>query len=205
MSDQDPIVQIKQSELKAIMSTINELRSLVTAGNANVAPANETITRKRRESNVSIMFLDGLPVIGMANRGTDEEPVRLYEEVDPKDPRKYVMYADLIVLKADDSTEVIKKVPFLNFIQQGERKECPVVKILKKEWEINYGVTERQTLGEDKYRMEGTGVDADLVVEGVDMVYRVNVGGREIELSQEYVNMARATTRAQKQMIAEVA
>ncbi len=207
MSEQDPVVQLKQSELQALMKSIADLRGMVAASTANAGPASEgTVkTRRVRESVVSIMFLDGRPVIGMDNRGTEEEPVRLYEEVDPKDPRKYIMYADLIVLEADGETErVVKKVPFLNFIQQGERRECRVAKISKKEWEMNFGTTERRELKNDEYDMQGTGQDTDLIVEGVDMVYHVEIGGGEvIELSQEYVNMARAASRARKDFIAE--
>ncbi len=189
------------------MKTIADLRNLVAAGAVNAGPASEVgqKARRSRESTVSIMFLDGRPVVGMANKGSDDEPVRLYEEVDPKDNRKYVMYADLLVLEADgETTKTVSKVPFLNFVQQGERRECKVVKILKKEWEMNFGTTERRELRNDDYAMQATGQESDLIVEGVDMVYRVDIGNDEvIELAQDYVNMARATSRAAKNFIAE--
>lgn len=200
-------IEIDKAVYDELMTSLRSMREFIANSSAGAATAADTVTERnrRRDRIVTVMFVNNKPVVGLANVGSAEEPVRVYELPDATDPRKMVLYVDLLLLNDDGSTERVKKVPFMDFLQNGTRRECKVVKIDKKEWEMDFGTTEQKRVEGDEYKMKEMGTEVDVIVTGVDMVYKVEIAeGRVIDLAEEYINMARATKKPMKQVISTV-
>lgn len=201
MSEQK--IEMNTTEVKAMMDQIKSLTKTVQALTEAKAEQDENtgLVRARNVGNrtVTIMLVDGKAVIGLRNVGSPEQPVRLYEQPDPRDSKKYFLAADLIVkdLKTNEIT-TIEGVNFAEFIQQGERRECPILKMRGEEWSIDNGYTQKRELKGNDYKMQETELEVPLEVTGVDNYYVVDVNGTELEIFQDFVNMAKSTPRAEK-------
>ena len=196
----DENVTIKATEMKALMeqmSTLSKEVSRLTAGNADITKSKSRAKRTKEEPDMTIMFIDDKPVVGMVNKGSELNPVKVYEAPDPLDKDKRILKVDLQVLnQKTDTVEVIAGLNFLDFMQEGERQECKVIKIIERKWYLDEGTVEQQEVKE--YSMQGKGVDVTLEVAGVEYIYLMNIGGKEVEIHEDYVNMANSTPRREK-------
>lgn len=199
MSDEEK-VSMTTGELKALMTQMSTLTKQVTELTAKKADTPTGGARARREdksSDHTIMFIDGKPVVGMVNKGTTNSPVKLYDIPDPLDKNKSIMGVDLQIkdLKSGE-VEVIAGLNFLEFIQEGERRKCAVIRPIERKWYLDEGTVEQQEVKE--YSMEGKGVDVNLEVTGVERLYVMDIDGEEVEIHEDYVNMASAAPRREK-------
>lgn len=205
MSEQQKI-EVDASELRAILDQNKALSQTVQALTESMMSQKEENgqLKAKRVTNrtVTIMFIGGKPVVGLENVGSEHTPVRLYEEIDPRDSKKSYLAANLLVKNLEtDKFETIKAVNFAEFIQQGERRECPIVRMRGDEWVVDHGSTLRRELKGNDYKMQEMDLEVPLEVSGVDNYYTVDVDGKELEIFQDYVNMAKSTPRAEKQIL----
>lgn len=184
------------------MAQIGELTRIVTEGANNKEDQMQTGGRLQprpvRRNNVTVMFLDGRPVVGMENVGTEMNPVKLYEVPDPRDNKKYVLRANLIVKNlVTGELEIIKGVNFMEFIQEGERRECVVVKNRNENWVIEQGTVLKKEVKE--YRTVELDIEVPLEITGTERYFMVDIDGKGVEIHEDYVNMAKSTPRPEKQ------
>ena len=191
-------ITIKESEISALLAQNRELMAAIQLRDSQ--NATEEPAKKRtavRDRSVTIMFVDGKPVIGMRNVGTELNPVHLYETPDPRDSKKVVLCADLIIKDlGTDKEEVIKGVNFREFIDEGERRDCRVLKTQSKNWVIEQGSVLKKEVKE--YRTVELDAEVPLEVTGVERHYEVEIDGKSVVIFEAYVNMAKSTPRPQK-------
>lgn len=188
----DETVSVPKGELKEMMDQIANLTKVVqTLQGKDGAGAETRSVRKRKEKKVTIAMIDNMPVIGMRNRGDEYSPMYTWTEIDPKDPRKEVMYTDLVVRNMEtNKEEVIERVNYLQFMDNGGKKECLVIKQTGEEWEKENGVVTKMILPDgDKYQMEDLDIDVPDVVLGTVFTYVVDFGGKALEVHENYVNI----------------
>lgn len=198
------------AEIQALVQQVASLTAQIKANTDDKADQEiedgKLKVRGAKQRNVTVMFVEGKPVVGMANVGTEQTPVKVYEVPDPRDPTKRYLCVDLIVKNLETGAlETIKKMNFLEFLQQGDRRNCPVIKTRGEEWVIEQGRTLKRELEGDKYRMKELDIEVNLDIEGTDNHYIVDIGGgKQVEIYQDYVNMTKSTPQATKQIIREV-
>lgn len=192
-------IEMDAGEVKALIEQVNNLtRRLNEVESKDEADA---MPRARAATNrtVTIMFLDGKPVVELENMNPNGHEVLVYQMVNPKDNKTYIMCANIVTLDPKTKKkEVTKNVNFIEFIQQGERRELPIKRMRGERWLIEQGVTTKQELQGDKYHMKDLGIEVPLDVVGTDNFYIVDIDGEEVEIRDRFVNMAKSTPRPEK-------
>jgi len=192
---EEKTITIKESELRALIEQVQAQTNQKT----DVEETGKT-RRRVRERNVTIMFVDGKAVIGMVNHGTEDEPRKLYEHPDPNDSTRRVLYADLIIKDpATGKTETIKRVNWLEFLREGARQECRVIKTRNEEWIIDQGTVLKKEVKE--YRTVELDTEVPVDIEGTTRHYIVDIDGKGLEVHEDYVNMASATKVARREIV----
>lgn len=205
-------VEVNKEELAELVklasqvpALIQQVQTLVDAKANQDVEGNKLKARPVNNRTVTIMFIDGQPIVGIENVGTDQMPVKLYEVADPFDKDKRILTANLQVLDtATNEVKTIKGVNFLEFIQQAERRECDILKMTGEQWVIEQGTTMKRVLEGDKYQMKDLGIEVPLAIEGTDYEYVVDIDGKPVTIHQDYVNMAKSTPKAEKVVINKV-
>jgi hypothetical protein len=189
-------ITLSQAEFRALMTQMQTLtkqvQDLTNNTAANLADGETVRSRPVRNRTVTLAVVEGMPVVGLANAGSDVNPVYIREVPNPRDPKQNVLIADLIVLDvATKKTSVLKNTPYLEFVRNAERKVVPVIRSQEHVWENVDGTVTRKEVDYDKYRMVDTGEEVDAVVEGVTRTFYVDYNGTEIEVDEKYVNIVR--------------
>lgn len=198
-------IEMDAGEVKALIEQVNNLtrrlNEVESKDEADATPRARAATNR----SVTIMFLDGKPVVELENMNPNGHEVLVYQMVNPKDNKTYITCANIITLDPKTKKkEVTKNVNFIEFIQQGERRELPIKRMRGERWLIEQGVTTKQELQGDKYHMKDLGIEVPLDVTGVDNFYIVDIDGEEVEIRDRFVNMAKSTPRAEKVITNEI-
>lgn len=204
MTEADKEITMKASEAQALIAQVQALTQQVAAmsggNNDQAVEGGKVRNRPVRHHNVTILFIDEKPVIGMENVGTELNPSKLYEVPDPKNSKENILKANLIVrnLKTGQD-EVIKGVNFMELILEGERRECKVLKNRDESWVIEQGVVLKKEVKD--YRTVELDVEVPLEISGTERYFMVEIDGKGVEIFEDYVNMAKSTPRPMKQYV----
>jgi len=197
-------VTLPESEIAAILAQNAELasqvRHLITQGTDQSEDKGLLRAKPVAKSTVTIMFIDEKPVVGIQNQGTELNPVKLVEVPDPLDKAKRIFRANLIVRDPKtEKLETISNIDFMDFVQEGERRECDVLKNRDERWVINQGMVQKKEV--KGYRMVELDVEVPALIEGTERYFIVDIDGKGVEVHEDYVNMAKSTPRAKKEYV----
>lgn len=190
MSEQ---VTMPKEELESLMKTIKDLSARVGQVESQRADVDENSGKMRmrvtKERKITVMFLDGKPLIGMKNVGTEDHPLRIYEVPNPNDPRKQILQAEIILQDVKTGKTSVEKVNWIEFVQQGERRELTVVKTNEEPWEIEQGVIRRKEV--DGYSTVELDIEVPVIVEGSIRTFIVDIDGVAVNIHEDYANIAK--------------
>lgn len=182
-------VTIGASELRELLDSNRKLMQKVDALSSETAEEMPTLLRKEvEEKTVRVAFIDGKPVIGYKNRGTETRPQYAYERPDPENPKEMILYIDVLL----DGVDEAQPIRYKELMNEAEHTPCKVLKTESKPWEVLQGTVEAMQLPEgDKYRMESKGYKTPVGATGVTRTYTVQLpDGKELKISDQYVNIA---------------
>lgn len=189
----DPQVTLKQSELTAIMQNIKDLQMQVAQGAAGKADIDEGTGKMRlratKERKVTVLFVNGKPLIGIKNMGSEAQPMKVYDEVDPHNNQKRILVAHVQLQNLETGAITTEKVNWVEFIRNAEKRELRVLKTNEEAWEIEQGVVRKKEV--DGYSTVELDVEVPLIVEGTVRVFVVDVNGTAINIHEDYVNIAK--------------
>lgn len=180
MAETEKTVTLKESELNSIVAMNKKLMERFSR--------EENPTQKQKETKerlVTVFFIADKPVIGYANRGTENRPKYIYEKRDPMDDKNILAYVDVIV----EGREKPISLDYNEFMRECDRKECKVVKVEEKEWTINQGNTFGRSYMEGTYHMI-EGVLVPVEVKGMTRIFTVEIPeGGEATIHERYINI----------------
>jgi len=191
MSEDKTEVTVPKSELDAIIAQNAELIALVKSQNNGKGMDAANSINVKKERLVTIATVDGMPVVGMVNKGDEDAPWYSWTEMDPSKPNREILLCDLIVLDpATNKTEIITRINWLEFMDKGGRQDCPVKKRKGEQWEIENGAVTKRIVPEgDSYHMEELDMVVPDVVTGTIHNYVVDFKGTLVEVNENWVNM----------------
>lgn len=187
MPTEDKMVEVRESELKALIAEVQGLRTEVK-GVVEGGIGSGRVLRQITERTIVVRRIDGKAVIGFRNRGTATKPQTSYTIRDPKDPSKEVMYVD-VILEGMNPEDAIP-VNWAEFRNEAERVTCKVVKTEEKEWEIEQGMVKKKEV--DGYSMVELDYDVPVLVKGKTRIFTVAMpdqGGRTVRIHEDFANM----------------
>lgn len=177
-------IEINKSELAELIALNKKLLARVGEERAPKAKA-------VKEHTVSICFVNDKPVIGYANKGTASRPTYVYALRDINDPKREVLYVDLLL---HGQKEPIKQVSYNDFVRDAEVHHCIILETHKDEWVYETGVTGKKVIKDEDWRsyMEETGEVVPLEVRGVKRTFTVQLpDGSKMDIDENYVNIKR--------------
>lgn len=176
------LVSIPEDELKAILAVNKMLLAQFESG------GDSSQTRKKvKDHKVTICFVNGHPVVGMVDQSRGGTKEYIYELPNPRKPGDMISYVDLIL---DGVDEPLKKVNFVQFLNEAERQELLYTDVKDEPWEISQGTTEATEVKD--YHMEGSGNRVSLDVTGKHRTFKVILSeGRELWITEDAVNMTK--------------
>jgi len=185
-------IEVSKTELEAMMADNQGLRAQLNT----LMEAVQSLTSKQQESSgpkvlsqikerkVRITFVNGKPVIGFANRGTERTKSYVYEKPDPNNKNNRLLYIDLILKGQEEPISV----NYNEFLREGEAVECVVKSRDEKPWKIEHGMVRQKMV--EEYSMVETSVLVPLDVMGVDVKFTVELpSGELLEVDEKYVNI----------------
>lgn len=190
----EKVIQVKESEFKDLMDQLKaqaeRLQSLEEKGADGQAP----IVRPRRTTvrKIRVCLVNGLAVIGFANKGTENQPMFVYEAPDPTAPGKMKTYVDLILHGKENDKPI--KVGYIDFLQNCEKQEVIVKKIEEEEWVDDQGgaTVMQQNVPDGEYNFQSTGVRIPVEAIGKYRTFHVELAdGTSLILDERYANMSR--------------
>lgn len=194
MSEKDKIIPVKESELKDLMDQIKvqaerlqQLEDKDASGEVPIVRPRRTVVRKIR-----VCLVNGKAVVGFANKGTENQPMFVYEAPDPTMPGKMKTYVDLVLHGAEAEKPI--KVGYIDFLQNCEKQEVIVKKIEEEEWiDDQQGATVmQQNVPEGEYNFQSTGIRIPVEAIGKHRTFHVElIDGTQIALDERYANMSR--------------
>lgn len=195
MAGEEKTISIKETELKELLDSNREMAKNVKSLSDRVnelsgiaEPERATLLRKSvSDTKVRVTFLNGKPIVGFNNRGTENKPVYIYEKPDPNDPKNRILYADVML----EGAEKPMTVQYIELMQEGEHVECLVKKTSVKEWAEEQGHVEAQEIKGDSYSPNKKGYDVPVGAVHKDITYTIELPDeRLIDIDAEYVNIA---------------
>ena len=189
---EEETVSVPKSEMAAILQQVADLTKVVSSIQGNSAlNAEPTSVRRRKDKKVTIATVDGQPVVGMKNRGDEFHPMFTWTESDPKNPKREILYCDLEVRNMEtNELEVIERTDYMQFMSNGGKQDCLVIKPKGEEWEKENGVVTKRVVPEgDKFSMEDLDIQVPDVVLGTTYTYVVDFNGKALEVHENYVNI----------------
>lgn len=150
------------------------------------------VLRRVTERKVEVRMIDGKVVLGYKNRGSQQRPLYIYDEPDPKDRRQMIQYVDLI-LEGMKEGDAPLKVQFSQFRIESDRVKCRVINVEEKEWIINQGIVKKKEV--EEYSSIELDFDVPLDVIGRTRTFTVEIpkdygGPRNVSVHEAYVNIA---------------
>jgi len=184
----DEKIEISKDKLEAVLDQNKELMEMNRKFQEllNNKEEQKGVMRAEEipESTVRIMFVDGKPVKGFANRGTKERPLYVYEKRDADNPQERVLFVDILLEGKDEPIPV----NYNELFREGLREECPVIDTKNKEWKIVQGEASKKVIKD--YTMTETGVVIPMEVRGTSRIFTVKLpNGKEMDIHENYVNM----------------
>lgn len=155
------------------------------------SPVQRAQTPKNRK--VTILFIEGQPVIGYANRGSESHPRYIYNgRQDPQHHNEFIQFIDVLVRNADPKAlPLCFSLPYTQFLEESEKIECPILKTESKDWTVDQGITTGRTFQEGTYFMIESGI-IPVEVKGVTQFFTVQLpDGTEVKLHERYVNISK--------------
>lgn len=180
------MVSISEADFKELLRQNAEMISALKQNGSNFVGVRRNPTKER---NVSVLCIDGKPVIGYVNRGGDENrPTFIYEGPNPDDPKDRILFVDVILKGMDKAV----KLNYVDFLREAERKICKVLKTEEKPWSVEQGEVEVTEQPDGEYYTRGTGIYVPAGTKGVTRFYTVEMPDHsELTLHERYVNIAR--------------
>lgn len=180
---------ISNEELRELMEQnrvlIKQNRDLKKAIEEGGGASAEPLTLKKpKEHTVKLKFVDGKPVIGFANRGSEKSPVYVYEKPDPNNPKERIGFVDIILKGVKEPMPVV----YTEFLAEADVEVCKILKIEKEDASEQQGMVAGVEVKD--YRMEETGVQVPVLIEKQRYTYTVELpDGKSLDIDEEYVNM----------------
>jgi hypothetical protein len=206
----EKMVQISESELQVLKDAansatknaeaINSLQkqlNVMNSVNNDQAPGRKRIREIKDDADrtVRLRFIDGMPVVGFKNRGTEHRPLYIYEVPDPLHKGQTLLKVD-IVLRDGKGTEVEETVDYKEFIEQADSVECKVVKIDRTPVILDeQGYVVKKEV--DGYSTMEKDEEVDLIVTGEESNYIVSLPKQyadsfpngKVEVNERYINI----------------
>lgn len=133
-------------------------------------------------------------VVGFKNRGSENRPLYIYEQPDPKNPKENVLYVELILeKKAGEEKNPTLAVNYNEFRKESSRATCRVVDTEEREWLINQGTVRKKEV--EEYSSIELDYEVPLDVIGKVRIFTVEIpdefgGARNVKVHEDYVNIA---------------
>ena len=188
-----PKIEIEKDQLDAILDDNKAMKGQMTTlmeaiQNLTLKQSEQSgprVFKQIKERKVRVVFVNGKPVIGFVNRGTESRKSYTYEKPDPNDKNNRLLYIDLIL---QGETEPIS-VNYNEFLREGERVECVVKDQEKTPWTIEYGHVRQKMV--EEYSMVETDVLVPVEANGFTTTFKVEVPktGEILEINEEFINM----------------
>ena len=186
-------IEIEKGQLDAILEDNKGLKNQITS----LMEAVQSLTLKQSENSgpkvfkqikdrkVRVVFVNGKPVIGFVNRGTESRKSYTYEKPDPNDKNNRLLYIDLILQGEKEPISV----NYNEFLREGERVECIVKDQEKTPWTIEYGHVRQKAV--EEYSMVETDVLVPVEASGYNITFKVEIPktGEILEINEEFINM----------------
>jgi len=183
-------VEVSRSELQQIIEQNKELmeqnRKLIGASEEDPNHPERKRRRKSDESYVRVSFLNGKPVVGFANVGTENSPRKTWTETDPNDKNTEILKAKLYVKDTEEPIEV----DFNEFLREGEHRWSRVAERRDKKDTEEQGYVMKKEV--DDTRTIEQGYEVPVVIEKVytSLVVELPDTQEQVTLPNEMVNMA---------------
>lgn len=179
-------ITLTQEQFDALMLRVAKVENSVI-GSPVVRPT------QPKGRKVTVLLIEGQPVIGYVNRGTAAHPRYIYNgRQDPTRHNEFVQYIDVLVRNPDPKGLPMSfSLSYVEFLQESEKVECPITDIKEKEWVIDQGVTTGRTYQEGTYYMIDAGI-IPLEVKGKTRFYTVTLPDKSsVTLHEQYVNITK--------------
>ena len=174
MDDKDKQIAELTANITALTASVNMLMQQ----SQDTAP--RIIRKGVTERKLRLRFVDGNPVIGYENRGTEKSPRFVYEAPDPQNPKESKLYVNLIVKDVKDPI----RVSYNEFLNEGESIECKIIKQEQQEKTEEHGMVRRKEV--DGYSMLETDVLVPMEVTSVSRTYTVELpSGEQISVAED--------------------
>lgn len=179
-------ITISEAQWKAVQEKLGMLEDKIIGSpiKSPQSPKNRTVT---------VTFIEGQPVIGYANRGTESSPRYVYNgQSDPQHHNEFIQFVDVLVRNPDPKAlPNCFSIPFTQFLQESEKKDCSILEKSSKEWSVDQGVTTGRTYQDGTYFMIESGV-IPVEVKGLTTFYTVQLpDGSAVKLHERYVNITK--------------
>lgn len=187
----EPEVTMPKSELEALMKTIKDLSTRVQNVESGRSDIDELSGKARmkvtKEREIGVRFLNGKPLIGLKNVGTESAPTKLVEVTDPHNQRRRYLQAEAIFLDPKTSKTEVVRLNWLEFVQNSEKRKLKVVKTNEEPWEIEDGVVRKREV--DGYSMVELDIEVPVINEGSVRTFIVDVDGIAVSIHEDYANI----------------
>jgi len=184
---EDKKIEVNESELRAILEQNKKLAQDIVSLQKAVGDKDQTgslVMRKVVNRTVRLMFINGKPVLGYANRGSENKPQFVYERPDPSDKNNRLLYPDLIVQGIDKPITT----NYNEFLKEAERRICNIIRIEEKKLVTEDGVTKVKEV--EGFSMIETGVVVPMEVMSTKRTFVVDIGdNQEVSIDEKYVNI----------------
>lgn len=184
-------VTIPKTELDKILKSFQELQEVVSGQNKLIEElktssgnATPKVLREVKERTVRLKLVDGKPVIGFANKGTDTRPVYVYKAPNPQDPRNDILFIDVLTLGAKEPVKMV----YAEFITDMETLEVKVKNIKEEHWTIEQGQVVKREVRPD-FSIVETDYIVPVEVKGVHRTYIVDFKDKELEVDEAFINI----------------
>lgn len=183
-------VTMPKTELEALMKTIKDLTTRVQNVESGRADIDELSGKARMKvskvRSYGVRFLNGMPLIGLKNVGTEDAPVRLIEVVDPQ-TRKKSLQADAIFLDLKTNKPQVHRLNWLEFVTNSEKKMIQPMKTNEEQWEIEQGVVRKREV--DGYSTLELDIEVPVTVEGTIRTFIFDFDGVVVPIHEDYINI----------------
>lgn len=181
-------VTVSKSELEYLVASNKALREDVNNLKKSAGEDEPTLLNKEvREHKARVTFIDGKPVVGFVNKGTDRQPLFVYEEVNPLNKSETILYVDVLLHGVKEAY----KIKYADLMRNAQREECLIKSFKEEDWENIQGKVEESRLEGDDFTRSGTGRIVPIGATGKTRLYTMVLpNGTELELHEAYLNIA---------------
>lgn len=181
-------VEVDKADLKALMeqnkNLMARMEQLESGQGEQIFDPEGT-----KEREVTLLYVDGQPIVGFKNRGSEERAQYVYNKRDPNNPNEMLQYVTVLVRNPDSDEPKQYELEFTELLRNADKRNHKVIERKTKPWTKNQGQVTRKKI--DGYSMTETGMVVPVNIKGEIAYYTLELeDGEELEILEDYVNLA---------------